>query len=124
GAKGAIHHRPHATITVGGPAVRHRADLLEYGLVVEPAIEARGPDPRGVVRRLRRHSQRPTDRGHRVLGHRPAPLRNHGLFFTISCAACRISISICFLPSSRSSSRIRWWASRSALTGTTSSFVA
>jgi hypothetical protein len=28
------------------------------------------------------------------------------------------------LPRSRSSSRIRWWASRSALTGTTSSLVA
>jgi hypothetical protein len=28
---------------------------------------------------------------------------------SVSCAACRISISICFLPSSRSSSRIRWW---------------
>src|SRR5262249_35886929 len=118
------HHGPHPTIAVGGPAVRDGTDLLDHDLVVEPAIEARRADAGGVIRRRPRHPQRATDRGHRMLGHRPDPLRNHGLFFTTSCAACRISISICFLPSSRSSSRIRWWASRSALNGTTSSLVA
>ena len=105
-AEGAIHHRPHPGIAVGGAAVGDGADLLEHRLVVESPVEARRPHARGIVRRLPRHPERATDRRHRMLGHRPDPLRNHGLF-TTSCAACRISISICFLPSSRSSSRIR-----------------
>ena len=84
-----------------------RAELLEHRLVVEPPVEARQPHARGIVRRLPRHPQGPADCRHRMLGHLLDPLRNHGLFFTTSCAACRISISICFLPSSRSSSRIR-----------------
>ena len=102
-----VHHHPHAAIAVGGPAVGDRADLLEDRLIGEPAIEAGRPGARGIVSRLARHPQGPADGRHGMLRHRPDPLRNHGLFFTTSCAACRISISICFLPTSRSSSRIR-----------------
>src|SRR5690606_984637 len=44
-----------------------------------------------------------------------------GLFFTSACAAWRISTSMVFRPSARSSSRIRASASRSSRAGTTSS---
>ena len=74
------------------PTRRDAADLLDHGLIVEPPIEARRPDARGVMRRLPRHPQRPTDRGHRVLGHRPDPLRNHGLFFHGSRTADAFSL--------------------------------
>src|SRR6185503_8306040 len=120
----AVYHRPDPAIAVGRPAIHHSVDLLQDCTVNGPLIVASPPHGRRVVGGLPREAERPADRGHRLAGHFADPLRNHGLFFTTSCAACRISTSICFRPRSRSSSRIRCWASRSALAGTTSSFAA
>jgi hypothetical protein len=50
-AKGPVHHRPHPTVAVRRPAVRHGADLLEHGLVGGAAIAATRTCPRDVVGR-------------------------------------------------------------------------
>src|SRR5262249_57516909 len=107
GPEGPVHHGPDAAIAIRGPAVRHRSDLLEHGRIVRATVRARGAARGGMVGRPPGHAQGLADRRDRAARHRPDPLRNHGLFFTISWAAWRISTSIVFRPTARSTSPLR-----------------
>src|SRR5690606_5620404 len=85
-----------------------------------PPVEAR-PVLRLPVRRRPAHAQCTADGREWVSRHGLNTPYQLGLFFTSACAAWRISTSMVFRPSARSSSRIRASASRSSRAGTTSS---
>src|SRR5690606_10169020 len=87
---------------------------------LSPPVEAR-PVLRLPVRRRPAHAQCTADGREWVSRHGLNTPYQLGLFFTSACAAWRISTSMVFRPSARSSSRIRASASRSSRAGTTSS---
>ena len=82
------------------------ADLLQDRRIARPLMATVGTGPNHVVRRPARHAPRLADPSDGQMGHRADSLRNDGVFFTISWAARRISTSMVFRPSARSSSRI------------------
>jgi hypothetical protein len=84
GPAGPVHHRPDAAVAVRRPAVRHRMDLLQDGLVRGAVLAAGRPAPGRVVRRAPGAAEDAADGRHRVAGHRPDSLRNDGVFFTTS----------------------------------------
>ena len=103
--EGSVHHGPDAAVAIRRAAIGHGADLLQDRLIGGPVIAPVRARPGHVIGRPPGHAQHLADRD-RQLGHRADSLRNDGVFFTISWAARRISTSIVFRPSARSSSRI------------------
>jgi hypothetical protein len=75
-----VYHRPHSAVAVGGPAVRHRADLLQDGRIGRPVITPIRTGPGHVIRRPPRDPQDRADHGERQAGHRADSLRNDGFF--------------------------------------------
>src|ERR1019366_4099756 len=87
-----------APVAVRSPRLGHGEDLVEDLGVLGTPIEAALPRPRPKVTRRPCHVQRPTDRRHGSVRHRPDPLSKCGLFFTTSRAASRISMVMAWLP--------------------------
>src|SRR5690606_9896988 len=85
------------------PHPDHLPDLRQHGLVLSPPVEAR-PVLRLPVRRRPAHAQCTADGREWVSRHGLNTPYQLGLFFTSACAAWRISTSMVFRPSARSSS--------------------
>ena len=119
----AVHERVYPAGPVGGARPNHLPDLRYHDAVIGLRV-ARASRRRIPVHGRAADPEHSTDGRHLAARQRLDAPYQCGFFLTSSRAAWRISTSMAFLPTRRSNSRMRCWAARSSLAGTTSSFAA